>query len=647
MRPGLRSFVTLTAIAALPACTPPVPRVVQEPWLLATLHPRSKHSEPAAPPKEIPSSPRWLHLARDFKNISRVALSPDAKLVAVADQVPSEKCFQYFGIEASVHENPGFGETAHFTAYNAHAREMAFSLSGDTLAILMTEEDGRQTFTFPVKLVLLDAHSSHATTIDLGVTQHPQALQMSVGLSAVAVALPNKGVVVHQISGGERIVEIADPTIRTMGLSSHDNRLATTDSNGHVQVWALPEGKPLADLGNLPGPATNLSFRGDDLVWALDDGHVGKLVGKRILRLGQLRPDAMFVGLGARDQIVDIAFAHAHSVLWDSTKSYEMTQGGWRGQFPFQPAVSPEGNWFVTASSRRVLLERIGSKGPGMTFGHVDDAAKAVGVSSLKDDVMLIGAVWEDGTTRLWNVMNGQTISPPEGAWPLLSSLAVHGNGLMIAITKDGKPLVYERDGVTLQPRPLSGVGKMITTAEFDMLGKRILLGTKGGDFMVVDSATRKTIRVLHLNAAPILGIGVDTDREVHVEAASEHRFVVDLELGVVHRDDTGYFNWNESYRSISRRGLQTECHGTTCEILRQSPSNRDSWGPIANFGAFDRPGAAYLRVEGRNVDTLGTGSESYFACHEKTQIFPPAHCAEFFEPRGLFGRALTDIEKR
>jgi len=651
MRPRSLLFPALAAVWLAVGCA------VREARKVAAHASRPVVSAQAAPKESAPPAANaWpsrplVQLTHDFQEIAGVAVSAGGAFVAVADhEMAAAGCFGYTNLEVTVHEGARGDEIASLRLHDLRLDEMAFTPSGETLAIVARR--GMGGFGGPAAtLALLDPRTGESHTFDFEPPSGYGGLRLSVAKNAVAVgAFLDGKVVLRKLPSGKPLATFTDPSFTAMALSEHGSTLALGMKDGRIQLRGLPEGRVIGDLASPSGAPRSLRFQGDRLLAAAEGGQVWSVPvsGAPPMLIGKLRPDARFVGVASDGHVVDVL----------QQEDVASVMQGWRW-FTVPPpedryagavaALSPEGDRVVAARGPHVFLRRPRDlTSDGLTLGpHIQGSA--LGAGPLPDGAVLFGAMWKDGTARIWNVRTGQPIVLEKGPLPLLSSLAIHAKGTVATVDEGGVAIVWERQGTTLKPRHSLRTNGPATVVALDMSGNRILVGTRRGQVVIVDGSTGQPHRVVSTGGKAISGITVLDERTAWIWGPRENVLELDIETGKLELNDEagvigllgGDPNAPTEPSGTAKPRLRLDCWNAVCGMAEEDPSRAgDPVRVLASFGVLDRPGAAFVLTDGR-VDTLGTSSGELFVCREGGKTYPFSHCRDLVEVPGLLGRLL------
>jgi len=574
--------------------------------------------------------------------------------VAVADHKSAAfGCFGYTNVEVTVHGGAGGEEIASLGMHDLRLDDMAFAPSGETLAIVARRGSGGFGGA-AAALALLDPRTGESRRFELEPPEKYGALRLSVAKAAVAVGVfPEGKVFLRRLPAGEPIATFSDPSFTAMALSEDGRTLALGTKDGRIRLRELPDGHVAAELTSPSGVPRSLRFQGDRLIDEAEDGQVWSvpIAGGTPSLAGKVRPDATFVGVASDGQVVDVLHEEDVATVSQGPRSFTVPMPE-RSYAEAAAALSPEGERVVVARGSRVFIRRPGDlTADGITLGpHL--RGPALGAGPLADGAVLLGAVWADGTTRIWNVRTGQPIVLENGPLPRLSSLAIHEKGTVATVDEAGAAIVWERQGTTLKPRfrlPTNGPASVIA---FDPSGNRILVGTRRGEVVIVDGSTGKTQRGVRTGPKAVSGIDVIDERTVWISGPHDKVLELDVETGK-HKltEEAGVIGllggdpnaptepWGEA-----KPRLRLRCWDAVCQIVEEDPSrDGDSTRLVASFGVLDRPGAAFVMADGR-VDTLGTTSGDLFVCREGGKTYPFSHCRDLAEPAGLLGRRIDEM---
>ncbi|MDI1442844.1 WD40 repeat domain-containing protein [Polyangium sp. 6x1] len=597
-----------------------------------------------------------MQLAHDFEEIAGVAVSAGGALVAVADhESAAAGCFGYTNVEVTVHTGAAGDEIASLRFHDLRLDEMAFTPSGETLAIVARR--GMGGFGGPAAtLALLDPRTGESHAFDIEPPSGYGGLRLSVAKNAVAVgAFPDGKIVLRKLPSGEPLVTFMDPSFTAMALSEDGSTLALGTKDGRIQLRGLPDGRVVGELASPSGAPRSLRFQGERLIAAMEDGQVFgvPVSGAPPVRLGQVRPDARFIGVASDGQVVDVLQKEDVATVRHGSRSFTVPPPE-RPYVEAVAALSPEGARVLAALGSHVFLRRPGDLTAGaLTFGpHLD--GQVFGVGPLADGAVLLGARWDDGTARIWNVRTGQPIVLTNGPLPRLSSLAIHGNGTVATVDEAGAAVVWERQGTTLKPRHSFRTNGPASVVAFDSTGARVLVGTRRGEVMIAESLTGKTQRVVRTGGKAITFVKAYEGKEkAQLETAGGRVFLLDLATGKLEPEtEEAYMGLlggdpNAPIRPWGEDGetplpaFELACWDAVCRVSEPS-GPFDPIRVIASFGMLDRPGAAFVMADGR-VDTLGTTSGDFFTCRDGGRTYPFSHCRDADETPGLLGRRLDE----
>ncbi|MDC0740418.1 WD40 repeat domain-containing protein [Polyangium mundeleinium] len=657
MRPRSLLFPALAAVLLAVGCAG---RDAQK---AAALSPRAapKKSAPAmpdAPPWR--GNPGFLH---DFNEIAGVAMSHGGTLVAVADHTHgSFGCFAYSNYRVAVYESATRQEIASLRGHHELWLDaMAFTPSGETLAILA---HGEPWFGHPrAEIALLNPRTGDGHTFEVeppGPTGH---LRLSVANSAVAVGVfPEGNVHVWKVPSGEPLTTTRDPSAVAMALSEDGSMLALVTKDNRIRWQRLPEGRVASDLASPSGAPRSLRFQGDRLIYEAKDGEVWAVPvsGAAPSLIGKVRPDATFIGVNANGQVVDVLQKEgvatvaegprAHALPWHGTAPdmFDLMRRRDEAHADAVAALSPEGARVVAARGSHVFVRRTGDAAEETTFGrHLRGTPRGIG--PLADGAVLLGAVWNDGTARIWNVLTGQPVVPENGALPPLVSMEFHILGAVATLGKDGTAVVWERQGTTLKQRHSLRTNGPASVVRFDALGLRLLVGTRRGEVVVVDVTTGKTKRVVRTGGKAITEMEPEYKGTVRIWVAPERALVLDLETGKLRPDSNeGVIDLLDGDPNAPtepwRPWFHVDCWDAECHLLQENgPDATEPRLLLGSFGVLDQPGAAFVRAHGQ-VDTLATPSAEFFVCRKGGRTYPFSHCRDLVETPGLLGRVLDEV---
>ncbi|MDC3955461.1 WD40 repeat domain-containing protein [Polyangium jinanense] len=597
-----------------------------------------------------------MQLSHDFEEIGGVAVSAGGVLVAVADhESAAAGCFGYTNVEITVHTGAEGDEIASLRLHDLSLDEMAFAPSGETLAIVARRGIGG--FGGPAAtLALLDPRTGASHAFDIEPPSGYGGLRLSVAKTAVVVGVfPDGKVFLRKLPSGEPLATFSDPSFTAMALSEDGSTLALGTKDGRIRLRGLPDGRVVGELASPSGAPKSLRFRGERIISEVEGGQIWgvPVSGAPPVRLGQVRPGARFVGVASDGQVVDVLRKEEVATVAQGPRSFTLPRS-----YPLHAdvvaALSPEGDRVVAARSSRVFLRRPGDlTADGITLGpHL--AIPAFGVGPLADGAVLLGARWDDGTARIWNVRTGQPIVLENGPLPRLSSLAIHEKGAVATVDQGGTAILWDRQGTTLKPRHALRTNSPATVVTFDGSGDRILVGTRRGEMVIAESSTGKTRRVVRTGSKPVLSIKMMGEKTAWVEVAWDREWnqmlMVDLETGKQKPDEEkgtiGLLGGDpnaptESWGTAKPR-LRLDCWDAVCRLSEEDASRGgDSIRLLARFGVLDRPGAVFVMTDDGRVDTLGTTSADFFTCREDGKTYPLAHCPDAVETPGLLGRTL------
>ncbi|MDI1479556.1 WD40 repeat domain-containing protein [Polyangium sp. y55x31] len=665
MRPRSLLLPALAAVLLAVGCAGREAQKVAELAPRPVVRAQAARKESAPPAPDGPpwrGNPGFLH---DFNEIAGVAISRGGTLVAVADHTHgSFGCFGYSDYRVAVHESATGQEIASLRGqHELWLDAMAFTPSGETLAILA---HGETWFGHPrAEIALLDPRTGDDHTFEVEPPGPAGNLRLSVADSAVALGVfPEGNVHVWRVPSGEPLTTIRDPSAIAMALSEDGSTLALVTKDSRIRLQRLPEGRVVSDLASPSEAPRSLRFQGDRLIYEAKDGEVWAVPvsGAAPPQLGKVRPDATFVGVNANGQVVDVLQQkgvatvtegpHVHTLSWHGTAPVPFDIGMRRDQDHADAvaALSPEGDRVVAAWGSHVHVRRTGDAAEETKFGqHL--RGTPLGAGPLADGAVLLGAVWNDGTARIWNVRTGQPVVPENGPMPRLSSLAIHEKGAVATVDQGGAAILWDRQGTTLKRRHALRTNGPATVVTFDGPGDRILVGTRRGELVIAESSSGTTRRVVRTGGKAVSSIQMLDEKTAWVRVAWDRGWdrmlIVDLETGKQKPDEEegtigllgGDPNAPTEPWGPPRFGVA--CWDSECHLLQENgPDAVEPRVILASFGVLDRPGTAFVRAHGQ-VDTLGTPSAELFVCRNGGRTYPFSHCRDLVETPGLLGRTL------
>ncbi|MDI3281826.1 WD40 repeat domain-containing protein [Polyangium sp. 15x6] len=651
MRPRSLLFPALAAVLLAVGCAGREAQKVAEPAARPVVSAQAAPKESASSAGNAWPSRRSVQLTHDFDDIGGVAVSAGGALVAVADhESAAAGCFGFTNVEVTVHTAAEGDEIASLRLHDFSLDEMAFTPSGETLAIVARRGVGGLGGPAAI-LAFLDPRTGASHAFDIEPPSGFGGFRLSVANTAVAVGVFRDGkVFLRRLPSGDPLATFSDPSFTAMALSEDGSTLALGTKDGRIRLRGLPDGHVVRELASLSGAPKSLRFQGDRLISEVEGGQIWGLPvsGAPPVRLGQVRPDARFVGIASDGHIVDVLQKEDVTTVTQDARTFTVPPSR-RPWAETVAALSPEGDRVVVAHDTHVFLRRPGDlTADGLTLGlHLRGGA--LGAGPLADGAVLLGAVWDDGTARMWNVRTGQPIVLKNGPLPPLSSLAIHAKGAVATVGKDGAAIVWERQGTTLKPRHSLRTNGPASAVGFDASGDRILVGTRRGEVVIVDGSTGKTRRVVRTGGKAVSAILAQDETTAQIAVDRDHVLVLDLDTGKLKSfGEAGLIGLLggdpnapvEPWESAKRR-LLLECWDAVCRLDVEDPSrDGDPIRPVASFGVLDRPGAAFVMADGI-VDTLGTTSADFFTCREDGKTYPLAHCPDAIAAPGLLGRVL------
>ena len=321
---------------------------------------------------------------------------------------------------------------------------------------------------------------------------------------------------------------------------SPDNRfIVTASEDGTACVWETKTGKKIAELRGHTGPVYSVAFdsKGKFVVTASADGTV---------RMWEPSLEGKAVELGSHVGPIKVAFDPKGRVVttgsdgfvrvWEATTGKKVTELRADKQSVFSSALSPNGEFIVTAS-RRGQLEDIDPrpravatpppdtmarlwKANGELVGELTDHTMPVYSVAFSPDGNYIVTASKDNTARVWDIATLKSVKELRGhKREVINAAFSPDSKLIVTSSVDGMAGVWNL--ATGQKRFLrtGGIGAVID-ASFSFDGRFIITGSSDGTAQVWETATGVSIAELRGHTAAVYSASFSSDGKYLVTAS-------------------------------------------------------------------------------------------------------------------------------
>ena len=309
--------------------------------------------------REIDSSaPYYKAIMRGHdKGVSRVAFSPDGKLLLTSDGLGSGFVWDQATGQPYASQLPG----------TTHTSPVVISPGGQYALEAGNDSDGPgRIFDRRLQKVVGEIKGWNRTTIDKSVFSADEQLVVSHNLDrkCITVAELATGNIKHHLGDG------TFSSVQSYALSPDGKRVATARTESYAQLWDVATGKPLAELRHL-GPVYSVVFS----------------------------PDSKFVVTTSKDGTASI---------WDATSGSPLTRLAGHAGAVNSVMFDATGNYLVTTSEKVAYLWKAKVKGnwtevsadsPHTIKGHTEFVTQAL----FSPDGKWVATISGDRTAQLWD----------------------------------------------------------------------------------------------------------------------------------------------------------------------------------------------------------------------------------------------------
>jgi WD40 repeat protein len=232
--------------------------------------------------------------------------------------------------------------------------------------------------------------------------------------------------------------------IHAVAMSPRGDILAVA-RHGEIELFSLPDQKPLHKLGGIRGSVNGLGFSRDGqfvvtaagepglvgearLYRAADGSLVREFLGhKDSLYCAQLSPDGRILATGGYDSTIK---------LWNVADGQELRSLDGHNGAVFELAFRPDGKVLASASGDRTV--KLWNVATGERLDTLKESLKELYTLAFSPDGTRLAAAGIDNRIRVWQI----TPEAKEGTNPLLASIFAHESPVL--------RIVWSADGQTL-----------------------------------------------------------------------------------------------------------------------------------------------------------------------------------------------------
>jgi WD40 repeat protein/tRNA A-37 threonylcarbamoyl transferase component Bud32 len=304
--------------------------------------------------------------------------------------------------------------------------------------------------------------------------------------------------------------------VRCVAVSPDGQRIATASADGTARVWDLASGRATRTLPGHTGPVLSIAVTpdGQRIITGSGDG-TAKIwdasSGRALHELKGHTDGIRSVAVTSDGRRIITGSGDRTAKIWDALSGRPLRELTVHSDYILSLAVSPDGRWLVTGGYPQAQLWDLTDGREPLDLQAITAMVQSVAVTP--DGLRVVTGLWNDGTTRLWDITSGQELLPKlQESTGYVKSVAVTPDGLrLIAGRTDGRATVWE---IASRRKLLSlnGHTETVTSIAVAPGGQRIFTGSTDGTARVWDAVTGRELLTLNAHAGPVWSVAVTPD---------------------------------------------------------------------------------------------------------------------------------------